>query len=221
MSKFVLETADRDSMSKLLVKFCRPITDWHLTPDGKVNVLGDCEFRSSAFNRDLHRLPMEFKKVTGDFLISSCNLDSLEGCPSFVGGTFNCSDNYLPSLAGAPEHVGLSFNCSYNRLTSLLGSPKNIGLSFNCSNNLGITSLEGCPKDLPQGDFVISWTPELPLLRLVGLMVFFQGNTDFETERLAKVERILEKYVDKFSRSNIIACQKDLIDAGFEGNASW
>ena len=83
------------------------------------------------------------------FVIRDCKfLESLDGAPREVGGSFNCSDcNSLISLKGAPEKVGGHFDCSYcTSLKSLNGAPKEIGGDFSCNNCDSLKSLEGSPE---------------------------------------------------------------------------
>jgi len=122
--------------------------------------------------RDLTKIPILFRNVTGDFDCTYNNLTSLEGSPKTIEGSFHCDNNNLTSLEGSPEKVGGDFDCrfsyltslegspktvsgyfdcSYNELTSLLGSPKTVGGDFNCNNN-NLISLEGSTETVG-GDF--------------------------------------------------------------------
>jgi len=65
-------------------------------------------------NKNLTRIPVRFRKVTGGFY---------------------CSHNRLTTLAGAPGHVGVDFSCSHNRLTTLAGAPGHVDGYFVCSDN--------------------------------------------------------------------------------------
>lgn len=100
-------------------------------------------------NKMINNIPVKFGKVNGNFYCSSSDsilsnsLTSLEGCPSYVGGDFQCMHNLLTSLEGAPEIVDGDFLCYSNKLTNLIGSPKYVGGRFDCSHNK-LTSLEGC-----------------------------------------------------------------------------
>jgi hypothetical protein len=65
---------------------------------------------------------------------------------------------------------------------------------------------------------VITYDDNLPLLRLMGRKFYFSQGFKIALP----VARILMKYsIDTNKRSNLIAAQKDLIDAGYEGNAAW
>ena len=58
---------------------------------------------------------IQFGKVTGDFRCLSSNLESLKGCPYYVGRVFWCG-NKLKSLQYCPQYVGSDFICSGNPL---------------------------------------------------------------------------------------------------------
>jgi hypothetical protein len=130
-----------------------------------------------------------------------------------VGGDFSCRDNQLTSLAGAPQSVGGNFSCYNNQLTSLEGAPQSVGGYFYCANNNQLTSLEGAPQSV--GSFYYDWSENLPLLRLVRYKKIETYNND-------QVDKIIKKYSNhKPLKEAILLCQKELIDNGFIGNASW
>jgi hypothetical protein len=69
--------------------------------------------------KDLGKLPLKFRNVTGNFYCHYNKLTSLEGAPLSVGGSFDCSHNKLMSLEGAPKHVGAYFYCTYNPIFTI------------------------------------------------------------------------------------------------------
>ena len=115
------------------------------------------------------RLTKKFGTVACDFRCVGVRLESLEGCPTEVGGDFVIKDAGLKSLKGGPKKVAGDYVVSYNpELTSLEGaptevlgnfvvndngltslefSPEKVGKIYNCSNN-NLTSLEGCTEQL-------------------------------------------------------------------------
>jgi hypothetical protein len=130
----------------------------------------------------------------------------------YVGGNFNCRNNQLTSLEGAPQSVGGYFDCGINQLTSLEGAPQTVSGYFYCHNNQ-LTSLEGATKDVV-GSFYCDWSENLPLLRLVR----YQNVQTYNDQ----VNKIINKYSNhKPLKEAILLCQKELIDNGFVGNASW
>jgi hypothetical protein len=104
--------------------------NYTINEDGSVNVKGDVYFSK---NRDsLSELPLNFKKVSGDFNCSKLGLSTLKGSPIEVGGTFNCSYNQLSSLEFAPKKADCfvfddavqslytnGLNCNYNQVELL------------------------------------------------------------------------------------------------------
>ena len=86
-------------------------------------------------NKNLTRIPVRFRKVTGYFSCSSSRLTTLAGAPGHVGGNFNCSYNRLTTLEHAPGHVGGGFSCYENHLTGLEHAPKHVVGYFSCYHN--------------------------------------------------------------------------------------
>jgi hypothetical protein len=102
-----------------ICKICG-IEDYTINEDGSIDVDGNVDLE----NKGLAKLPLKFRKVTGDFNCIDNKLISLEGAPKYVGGNFNCSYNQLTSLEDCPESVGGYFSCKNNKLTSLEHFPK-------------------------------------------------------------------------------------------------
>lgn len=92
--------------------FCKlnGIKNYTINEDLSIDVNGGVELDWMDFGY----LPIKFKKVSGDFSISYCGLNTLEGCPEFVGGYFDCSFNYLTSLDFSPKVVERYFDCRSN-----------------------------------------------------------------------------------------------------------
>lgn len=109
--------------------------------DGVVDVRGSVMLTDTA----LHKLPIKFGRVDGDFYCHGNKLQTLKGAPAIVGGDFNCANNRLTSLKEAPKQVGGNFSCHENALTTLKGSPQHIFGNFNAFLNK-LTTLEGAPK---------------------------------------------------------------------------
>ena len=86
--------------------------DKSIDVDGNVRLVGE----------RLHKLPLNFRNISGNFFCGSNNLTTLEGVPETVGGHFSCSNNKLTTLGGAPRRVGGNFICIDNKnLMSLEG----------------------------------------------------------------------------------------------------
>ncbi len=162
--------------------------------------------------------PFPFGTVDGNFSCGGRGMTSLVNGPTHINGRYSCAKNKLTSLKGAPVTAGI-FLCSDNQLTSLADAPREVTDTFNCQNN-PLTSLEGLPEKV-SGQILLTWDPNLPLLRLVGRIVYLCPTNTAATHDYAIVNAILDKYEGPPTRSNILTCQKELIDAGYEGNASW
>jgi hypothetical protein len=198
--------------------------------DGTIDVEGLVQNHNG---KNISELPVQFGKVGGDFWCTGMGLNSLVGTPREVGrhfycgnnplatlehgplkvnGTYDCRNCGLKSLLGVPADVE-SLWCLQNQLTSLDGGPIRIADTIQATDN-PIVSLSGWPESVRQ--LYITWCESLPLLRAVGLeYVSVQGNT--------LVGKILYKYMKQEGnlRQRVVQCQKELIDAGFEGNAKW
>ena len=118
------------------------------------------------------------------------NLTSLEGAPSVVNGYFSCAGNKLTSLAGAPSVVNGDFYCFNNKLTSLAGIHKII------KEIHGVADFYDNPIE----------SNVLGLMRIKGLTKVYLDNR--------QVMDILNKYLR--GDRDIIKCQSELQDAGFE-----
>lgn len=171
-----------------------------------------------TLKRMVSRLPVSFGSITGSFVCSDSKLTTLKGAPSHVGGVFDCSRNALTSLQYAPEYVGRDFICAGNKLTNLKGAPEEVGVDFNCNGN-PLTSLEGAPSVIPAW-FVVSYSPELPLLRT---LVAKQGVwLDWGFKPHNEVQDILKDPEFKGKgKAGAIKCAIALMRAGYKANAKW
>jgi Leucine-rich repeat (LRR) protein len=171
------------------------------------------------------------KNVTGSFDCQANQLTSLLGCPAKVGsfscydnkltsleggpveikdGGYSCSDNLLTSLLGCPTEIKGTFNCYNNKLSSLAGFPAKLDGRGNCYGN-NLTSLQGIHKQLKEAkslDFSANPIKShvLGLLKIKGL----------ETIELSRkgVQDIINKHLA--GERDVMACQDELMDAGFE-----
>ena len=93
---------------------------------------------------------IQFNRCEVDFICNDRNMTSLRGCPSEVGGNFNCRHNRLKTLDGGPKRVDEDYECSNNELTSLRGCPSEVGGNFNCCHNR-LKTLDDGPKRVDGG----------------------------------------------------------------------
>lgn len=185
------ETVD---VRDILARYFRWDGEIVLDANDRVSIDGDCELLQSSSN--LLALPVNFYKVTANFACDNAGLTSLDGCPEIVGGHFFAGNNALTDLHNAPKTIGGFCGVTGNELISLKGLPEAFGR------------------------ISLTWNKDLPLLQLVGRNAVIYDN-DNSNESGQKCHKILKSYIGRSTRADIIACQKDLIDAGFEGNASW
>ena len=129
------------------VSYCTAVYRFKVSKIYEQEEMIDVEGDVTLDNKHLTQIPIKFNKVTGDFSCSFNPLDSLEGCPEYVGGEFLCSITKITSLKGGPEYVGGHYICASNKLTSLVGAPTSLNRLFDCSNNQ-LTSLKGGPIEV-------------------------------------------------------------------------
>lgn len=146
---------DRSKIKEELYRY--GIEKYTINEDGIVDVDDDVNLS----NRNLDRIPFKFGKVSGDFIIISNCLESLEGSPYYVGGEFACQFNKLKNLKGSPIEVSKNFYASRNNLESLDGMSLEIGGNFYCDNTSikeldSVSNIEGylyCDKDVDISKF--------------------------------------------------------------------
>jgi len=134
-----------------------------------------------------------------------------------VTGIFYCTENTLTTLVGSPRKVLKIFNCYQNNLKDLIGGPIECD-DFYCHKNQ-LTSFDGKP-DIVKKMFCFEFTPTVPVLSVLKYNNIYVNNINKEKEDMTY---ILKKYCAGNSkeplRTRIIKCQRELIDAGLEGNA--
>lgn len=167
------------------------------------------------------------REVDGNFGCINNNLVNLKGGPDVVKGNYRCGDNKLTSLEGAPRTIEQGyFSCADNKrgnLTSLVHAPEMIDGHFNCNGNK-ITSLKDIHKIIKvmDGNFMAE---ENPIESHVLGVLLIKGCIGIKLSN-SPVEKILNKYLgavreaDKSrAHKDLIACQSELLDAGFDDYA--
>ncbi len=166
-------------------------------------------------------LGWKFLQVEGTFTAQGSALTTLEGAPPWIGDALyvrNCPN--LTSLGSTLSYVGGSMTISGTALSSLKGGPKTVKGHVILYANQSLVSLEGFPVE-GVDKVEIDYTPTLPLLRLlVSPVIWLTTTTSGTSSDTAKVEKILDKYAGQGKRA-VFKCKKELIEAGFEGNARW
>jgi len=141
------------------------VGSYKINSNGEVDVDGDVHLKIN----NIHKIPVKFGEVTGDFICTFGDLTTLENCPHTVGGNFSCySNRNLYSLRYAPKYVGGDIDATFCNLKTLQGFPTYVGrdikiqynlltklesgylqrecfANFMCHSNL-LTSLEGIPE---------------------------------------------------------------------------
>lgn len=142
------------------------------------------------------------------------HVDESNGEVSCTGSVNLIPHRHVSQLPVVFDRVGGHFNCDNNHLVNLKGAPRSTGLYFSCRDN-PLTSLEGLPVQVG-ALFWTTWTPNLPLLRLI--------NLDMNSVKLPgsppQLEQIMSKYLGK-GKHHMLNCALELKKAGLEGNASW
>lgn len=118
-----------------------------INQDLTVDVEGSC----LLYKMNMSKLPeyLKFGKVTDDFGVHFNQLETLKGCPYYVGNRFSCRSNKLKTLKYIPKKVMGKIICDDNMLTTLEGVEIHLpsyGISFDgnpCSEiyaELGFTA---------------------------------------------------------------------------------
>ena len=102
-----LKSFNESHRDKNIQAICKKygIRNYTINEDGSIDVEGGVYI---GF-KDLTKIPLKFRNVTGDFYCTYNQLTSLEGCPKSVSDTFDCENNHLTSLEGCPKSVGGNF----------------------------------------------------------------------------------------------------------------
>jgi len=177
--------------------------------DGLVSVSGEV-----VMMREQDSFPVDFDRVGDKFLCAKSGLKTLIGAPKSVKKSVLLQGNMLTSLHGFPQTllVGGEVRLDDNLLSNLKGLPSRIPGTLVAIYN-PLESLEGFPEDVDE--VFLPYGPNLPLLRaLTARNIVLWGTTT------SAVQKIMNQYAGSGKRG-VIRCQKELISAGFEGNAKW
>jgi alkylated DNA nucleotide flippase Atl1 len=116
--------------------------------------------------------------------------------------------------------VGGRFTANKNPLKDMTGGPLEVSGRVGFRQEVPVLSLAGFPQRVGQ-HLSINYHNKLPLLRALncqqGLMLY--AHNVMQSKRLT-IEGIFYKYAGQGKRA-LFDCQKELEDAGFEGNARW
>ncbi len=144
---------DKQEIMRLLNLYFKTTKQVTIDDKGLVSCTGDVRLA-----KPISHLPVQFDQVDGNFLCRNNRLlESLQGCPRYVGKHFDCSNNpLLKSLAGAPDKVRLDCRCNKNpSLRFLIGFPPVVGKNVEVNYNNLLESLDGLPQTV--GGFFYCW----------------------------------------------------------------
>lgn len=133
------------------------VKNYTINDDLTVDVIGDVDLNDKIIDFGFKKIPIKFKNVTGHFMCTGNDLESLEGLSEGFTATY--------------------FHCNYNKLDSLISLPKNFKVEhFFCTKN-ELTSLEGLQKSTNSGviSFVYNRTVSQYTLELLGNDMFKEG----------------------------------------------
>jgi hypothetical protein len=120
------ESVDEESKIHQICKRYN-IENYTINTDGSIDVDGDVDLS----NKSLIKIPIKFRKVSGNFHCYHNKLTSLIGCPEYVGDNFLCHDNKLTSLEGISKYTNY-LNCDYNEIWSFKGIPDSFRGYLSC-----------------------------------------------------------------------------------------
>jgi len=188
-----------------------PNDDGTLTVDGWVTVKQNTE-----------TFGLRFDEVHGYFGVFGTQLRTMDGAPSKIHGDLSIRHcPHLTEFGHGLDVVNGLFRIEHTGLKNFVGGPKSVQFNIDCQSNPNLMSLEGFPTSV--GSRVeITYTPTLPVLRLlVAPAIWFTADTkdEYLDDGIA-VENILMKYAGQ-GRAAAIDCKRELVAAGFEGNARW
>ncbi len=172
---------------------------------------------------ELQHIPINFNHIQGDFSCDDNNLTSLFGCPKAVTGSFYCHGNKLTTLEHGPTQVGRTYDCSNNPLLSLDHAPSIIHQALYCTDLNSNISFSNVHKIFSNvGRVQIPMKPHkglimwilIPQIRNISLYTQQTLTPELDKTRYA-INNILNKHI---KTKDILACQEELIDAGF---ADW
>jgi hypothetical protein len=204
------------------------------------NLLADLEFSpkkingtfscANTINAGAHHL-ISLKGITQEGVHNlnvsrNDKLTSLEGAPQKIDGDFICDSNKnITSLKGMPQEGVREIHSVGCSLTSFEGCPKKVERGVFATGN-PIKNLKNIHKifDAINGEMELPDSIEsniLGLLKIKNLrkISFFAGEkSPIKTSKETKTEisNIINKYLPNPTSAQIIDCQNELIEAGFE-----
>lgn len=129
------------------------IRNYKINPDFSIDV----DDQVILAHKELTKIPVKFRHVSGSFMCQHNKLKSLENAPESVGKDFICSHNKLKSLKFGPKAVLGDYNCGSNKIESFKDGPDFIKGHFIVVNN-NLKDLKHFPKEV-QGPVYLGQNP--------------------------------------------------------------
>ena len=146
------ETRGEDQWFMDLIKtFCEKHhlkeDDYTINKDMSVDVYQSIQLETEELIDN--KIPFKFNKVDGDFRISDTPLVSLENSPEEVTGTYMVTFSDIETLEGGPRIVGKNFNVDWNKMLATLdGSPDKVGGDYKFIASWHVTDISGISKEI-------------------------------------------------------------------------
>ena len=179
-------------------------------------------------NKRLTSLKGMSQEGVTELFCSDCDLESLEGAPDKINGALHCANNSnLKNLIGCPQGIEslICHSCGFSSVSSLEGMPKIIKKNLTIYNN-PIKSLKGIHKIVEEigNKLMLPFHIEsniLGVLKIKNLkeIVFYDTKNEFSIEakdKINKVAEIVNTYLPNPTTAQILDCQNELIEAGYE-----
>lgn len=182
---------------------------------------------SCASNKTLVSIKGITQEGITDLIIANCDIHSLQGAPNTINGKFDCKNNEnLNSLIGMPQNGVKHIYANGCNLTSFEGAPKKVDGNVFATKN-PIKTLKNIHKifDSIDGQMGLPSSIEsnvLGLLKIKNLtkISFFKNVMDKNEKGLGQdkkeISNIINQYLPNPTTDQIIDCQNELIEAGFE-----
>lgn len=188
------------------------VKNFKIEADGTVDVDGNVRL----LHYDGASVPVKFGKVTGDFICSIGELQSLQNFPTEVDGDCMVDHNILTSFEGLPQKVGGSMMASGNEgVESIDGLPREIGADLYLEHIPKLTSLHNIHKTVRSvgGKIYLHSTPIQSAILGVLLIRGLKEISGLQGTANQKAQEIINAALT--GERDVHMTQDALIDAGF------
>jgi len=128
----LFKESNLDEKSKI-VDICKKygIKNYTINDDLSIDVDDDVDIS----HRNLDKILIKFRRVSGNFRCNFNKLTSLEFCPESVGNSILVFNNKLTSLEYLPKYIGGDIDCENNKIWSFRGIPDSFRGELYCDRN--------------------------------------------------------------------------------------